>query len=425
MRLSIALGVITAVNITLSLLIQWYLITTLGAGLQTDALIAGMALPQLMLVIGSGSLGHVLVPLLTTTDAEGFSQEAWTFLSAVTALFTLIALILAIAAPVWVPLLVPGFSPAGWQLAVQLTRIQLIGMVATAGCSVLWAVQQARRRFVWSEIAPLIANLLGVAFLIWALPRFGAVGAAWGMVLRAILQLLFLLPGIGRYQRPRRTEALREAWSRLAPLLAGTAYYKADLLLDRLLASMTSAGGLSLLYIAQQIHGAATQVASRAIAGPITPVLATSAAAHDWEGFRRTYRHRLASMAGLMASGFVILLVAGKPLLTLLIGHGGITSENIHQLWLLMLALIGVPAAGGLGQISSQAFYAMGDTQTPTKLGVWTYTAFIPLKIAAFAQFGLVGLGTSISLFIFVNLVLQLFYLERNTAKETRASYAA
>ncbi|MEJ7619098.1 MAG: hypothetical protein WKF30_19475 [Pyrinomonadaceae bacterium] len=64
----------------LTLLIQWYVVTRLGVGLETDALFAGMAIPQLILSVASSSLTHVLVPLLATTENEtAFRRSGWDF----------------------------------------------------------------------------------------------------------------------------------------------------------------------------------------------------------------------------------------------------------------------------------------------------------------------------------------------------------
>ena len=72
MKLNLALGWLAATNLLLGLLIQWYVVTRLGVGMATDALYAGMAVPQLVLAVVGGSLGHVLVPLL---DARGQLPE--------------------------------------------------------------------------------------------------------------------------------------------------------------------------------------------------------------------------------------------------------------------------------------------------------------------------------------------------------------
>jgi membrane-associated phospholipid phosphatase len=65
---------------------------------------------------------------------------------------------------------------------------------------VLWSVYGARQKFIWTETSALIANLFGLLLLIWALPLYGIRAAAWTMVARTGLQLLCLMPGLGRTQ---------------------------------------------------------------------------------------------------------------------------------------------------------------------------------------------------------------------------------
>ncbi len=64
MKLNIALGSLAGGNLLLGLLIQWYVVTRLGVGAATNALFAGMVVPQVVLAVVSGSLMHVLVPPL-------------------------------------------------------------------------------------------------------------------------------------------------------------------------------------------------------------------------------------------------------------------------------------------------------------------------------------------------------------------------
>ena len=59
MKQAIQLGTLSAANIGVAFLFQWYVLTHLGPGIETDALFAGMTLPQLVLAVISGSLMHV------------------------------------------------------------------------------------------------------------------------------------------------------------------------------------------------------------------------------------------------------------------------------------------------------------------------------------------------------------------------------
>jgi len=60
-----------------------------------------------------------------------------------------------------------------------------------------------------------------------------------------------------------------------------------------------------------------------------------------------------------------------------------------------------------LGQISSTSFYASGDTSTPTRLSIWTYTVYLPLKVLAFLRAGIMGLALATSALLIVNFLLQ------------------
>lgn len=413
MKQTLTLAALAGANILLSLLFQWYVITQLGVGIETDALFAGMALPTLILSVVSTSLTHVLVPLLATENEDTFGENVWGFFLGISAIFTILALALFITAGFWVPWLVPGFSRDAQLLTVSLTRIQLVGMIFTASVSVLWSVYHARKQFIWVELSTALANLIALALIVKLLATYGIAAAAVVIVLRTALQLLWLLPGLGRWRRPSwNSIAMREAWRRIRPLLVGTAYYRTDPLVDRFLASMAPAGGLSLLYLGQQLYGVANIVAEKALAVPMVPQLAIAAAANSWATFRRVYRKRLLVVGALTAAGYAVFLLAGERLLTLLIGHGGVTRGNVHLLWLIMVALVGFFIAGAMGQITSTTFYAMGDTRTPTRMSIVTYTVYIPAKVFGFMRYGLLGLAVVTSVYLFVNLLIQILLLE-------------
>ena len=414
MKLNVSLGALAAVNLLAALAIQWYVVTRLGVGISTDALFAGMAIPQLVLEVVSGSLMHVLVPLLAVEDREAFAKTAWGLFLAIGAIFSALAVLLALSAPLWLRWLLPGFTADALRLTISLTRIQLIGMVFTALLSVLWSTYHARSRFLWAELTPVLGSAAGFALLLWTLPRFGVQAAAWTAVVRSGLAAAFLLPGLGPWRRPDwRSPEIAMTWQRLRPLLVGTSYYKADPLVDRFLASMAPAGGLSLLYIGRQIWGAAVQIVNRAVASPMVPLLATRAKAGDWTDFRRIFRRRLFWMGALTGSGFLLFLLLGRRCLEVVIGHGGVTPANVSDLWRIMVALVGILVAGAMGQVTSVSFYAFGDTKTPTRLGMLAFTAYIPAKIAAFFWFGLIGLAAATSLYYFASLLLQLWALRR------------
>lgn len=408
MKLSIQLAILSAVNICLAFIFQWYVLTQLGPGVETDALFAGMTVPQLVLTVISGSLMHVLVPLLSGENEDRLRHDAWGFFVLIGGLFALLAVLLYVAAPLWVPLTVPGFNEHGQSLTVILTRIQLVGMVFSAVNGVQWAAYHARQQFLWAEFTPILTSVITLLLLIWALPRFGVLAAAWISTLRMGLQTLLLIPGMGRPVLPDlKSPVILQAWQRIKPLLLGTAYYKTDPLVDRFLLSNARNGTLSLYYLAQQMYGALTQILNKSIAGPLVPLLSMYNKAGDMAAFRHVYNRKIFQVGALSLGGLLVIGLFGQILLSLLVGHGNISASNVKELWLLMLWLAGMFAGSALGQITSSTFFALGDTRTPTRLGIYSYTFYLPAKILMFYFFNVFGLALTTSLFYLASLALQ------------------
>jgi putative peptidoglycan lipid II flippase len=412
---TIQLGTLSVLNIGIAFLFQWYVLTQLGPGVETDALFAGMTLPQLVLAVISGSLMHVLVPLLAGEDEDKLRHDAWGFLFLIGGLFGLLAIILYVTATWWIPLTVPGFSYAGKVLTVELTRIQLIGMVFSAINGVQWATYHARQHFVWAEVTPILASTFSLLLLILTLPHFGVVAAAWIGTMRIALQSLLLAPGMGRPVWPDlKSTSLQKAWKRIKPLLFGTIYYKTDPLVDRFLLSTASSGSLSLYYLAQQIYTAASQVLNKAIAAPLVPLLSKLHKAEDSKKFKRAYNQKLLQVGVICFFVLLTLGLFGKATLNFLLGYGDVSAKNVKELWWIMIWLSGVFVGGTLAQISSSSFYAKGDTKTLVRISMISYTGFIICKVVAFYFWGILGLSIATSMYYLTNLSLQVYLLERS-----------
>ncbi|PYS75533.1 MAG: virulence factor MviN [Acidobacteria bacterium] len=421
-RLSLTLAALAICNALLAVLMPWYIVTRLGVGIETDAFFASGALPQLIFLVASFSLTQVLVPLLATEDEKNFRRDAWGFFLAVSGFFCLTGAILFLTAPYWVSLIVPGFSVEARRLTITLSRIQLLSVIGNASVVVLWSVYYARQKFLWTELSSVFANAVSLLFLFWTLSRYGIVAAAWATVLNLGLKVVMLMPALGHWEWPQwNSYAMKEAWRRIKPFLLGQTYAKSDPLIDRFLTSLTTAGNLSLLYLGQQLYSSINLIATKAISTPSVPPLAVAAKAGDWPNFRRIYQHRLFWMLGITIAAALGLYATGEPLLRLMIGHGGITAENVHMLWLIMIALSGVLIGGAAGQVISGAFYAIGDTRTPTMLFIGTFTVYVPIKILVFLRYGIIGLAVITSVHLAVNFLLQLLVLERAVARTAQA----
>jgi len=410
-KLILSLGPLAAANVFLALVSHCYIFLTIGPGIETDAFYAGIAVPQLVLSVLSGTLFYVMVPLLAGENEKNLNQGVWSFFFLIGGILGSLALGLFVLAPVWIALLLPGFSREGLSLSVDLTRIQLIGMIFSALSCVLRAAYHARQNFFWPESSQLVESVFGLGALLWALPIFGIYAAAWVYVLRAVLLTLLLLPALGRYSRFDGTNVLmRRAWSRIRPLAIANLYYKSGPLVDRFLTSLAPAGGLSFFYFSQQFYEAANHLINRAAAGPMLPLLTVQTKAGKSKLFKHTYRGQLVVVFAVAAVTILLFIYLAEPLLRL---AQKIDDDGVRLFWWITVAFAGFFIGGAMGQVLSSAFYARGDVQTPTKVGLVGFTLGIGLKVVGYQVSGLPGIALGTSFYYLGNAVALYLLLER------------
>jgi peptidoglycan biosynthesis protein MviN/MurJ (putative lipid II flippase) len=418
------LAAVATLNLGLTFAFQWLPVATVGVGPATDALFASTIVPQVMLAVVSSSLTSVLTPMLATADRTTFSLHAWTYARGTAIAAVLLAGALFILAPWWVPWLVPGFDDETRALTVGLVRVQLIGSVATMLLMVTWAAQYARQRFLWVEVSGAIANAVGLA-MGWALiPALGVAAVAWAMSIRSVLQVLLLVPGLGPYAGADwASVGGATALRRLAPLVGGATYYKLDPMLERLLASFAPPGQLSLFHLGQLAYGAGNQILTRALINPIMPRLATTAQALAWPTFAAAVYRRLWIVVVGAGAAWLAVIVAGRPSLALAL-HRWMTPGEIDVLHALLIGLGGVWLGGAAGQVLTVGFFAIGDTETPTRVGVAGFTIGIPIKVLFYRWWGIQGLAVAASLYTVGTAVAHLACLRRALRRRAGAERA-
>lgn len=394
---TVRLGAFAIGAVTLGLAQQVYVIVHLGAGRETDALFAAMAVPTFVLAVLSTAVGNVVVPILAGEEAGQARRESWTFLWWVTVAFGALGLMLALLAPAWVPVLVPGLDSSTQDLAVTLSRIQMVAMVLNAQGTVAACCCQAAGRFDRPAGAPVVGAMVGLVTVMVALPLFGVHGAAWAEVTRLAVTFGVVAIGLGRPVAPMwRSPALSEALRRLRPLVLGGLYYRGDVLVDRLLGSLTPAGGLSILTLGTRLYGVGAQVVTNAVTVPALTDLSVQFKRGDEAVFEQRWRRALRTAITLSAGGWIAVCTVAAGVAAFG-GAGSFGSDDAGRLALVLVLLGGLLVGAAAGQVLSGAHYAHGDTTTPTIIGVVGFSVGTAVKIAATLAFGLAGLAAAVS----------------------------
>ena len=136
-RTAIVLGGLAAINLAISVFVQWKIFVTLGPGLQTDAYYAAQALPLVLISIFGAALGRVLVPLLIETPDNEKASSIWFTLLFSTVVFGILAFILYSLSPLLITVLFPGFIQAEQALSIALLQILSFSLLFSGTSAVL------------------------------------------------------------------------------------------------------------------------------------------------------------------------------------------------------------------------------------------------------------------------------------------------
>jgi len=397
------------------LLTHLLVVRIIGVGADTDAYIAAQAVPSVLGAIVITALQSVWLPRLAVLSGD---MVAWRHEQSIAQgqggiLGGGLLLLFGVTITWWLPLLYAGFTVQQQQTTIELCLVMLVGAGFNTQSALLTIALRARDRFVSAEWISLVGILFSIIAMYIALPIWGLAAAVWISLLRAIVVYLALMhlaswPPLSFI----KGWFCNETWILMRPLLFGVSIYKTSSLVDRYWASQAPAGAITILSLAQTGMGALATILERAICMPITPILARHVAQSDYAGLRRAYRSGILRVT-IVVVCFGVLLIVLKPMFVEVIATAfNIQAETATILWLMCLILMGYLHAAAAGAIVIQAFYAMGNTKTPVKIGFAGFLLSLGVKAIGYLWFGLLGLALGTTIYYSLNMLVMWIILE-------------
>jgi putative peptidoglycan lipid II flippase len=389
-----------------------------GAQAEMDAFLTSLALPMVMVTAISGPLVSSLVPLLVEVRRQDAAAELPRFKGNLLNLFAagglLAALLLVFASRPLIGLIAPGLPPARRLLAAHLLRIESLAIPFSVVGGVLIGFHYAEEKFYRPTVAPFFGGLAAMLTLVLWHERLGIRALAWGMVLSALVQVLFML-GIVRSHRWRldwKDDGVRKLLRRMLPLSFGNMYYKSDSLVDRFLLSFLPVGSISYLGYGQRLLQVIGQVLGR---GLVTTRFTGLSAQNlgDRSAFKENVNRQFALVGFVIAPVAVCLALFSEPALRFALQRGAFSALDVQRTTTVVIAFLGVLVGGLLGSVLANAFYALGDTRTITLIGISVFSAGMLLKLAGVLAFSYLGVALGASLYYLLAVVVEMAVLQK------------
>lgn len=278
---------------------------------------------------------------------------------------------------------------------LPLLRIMLPYMFFICLVALCMGILNSFHHFAVPAFTPVFLNVVWILIMLFLCPRFGVTpaeqiyGVAWGILAAGLLQLLLQVPALIRFGfRPRlsmdwRDPRVVKVLALMGPAALGMGVTQINVVIDGVLALAVGDWAPAALTYAERLIYLPLGVFGTAMATVLLPTFSHQAANARPDQVRATMAEALGSLMLVMIPATIGLLVLARPVVELaFVWKGGMFGA---QSTLRTMRAVCFYAPGlvvfSLYKVFVPAFYAMHDTRTPVRVGVWVVGLNLALNI--------------------------------------------
>lgn len=333
---------LTFIGMLLSLALDILIATKLGTGPATDALIVALSLPLSVEMVLRAGTNFSLVPVLLERQASLGSKEFKLFVSGLLNFVLVIgmglAVVIELSAPVIATLMAPGLTPEGRTNCILLLRICAPMIIFALGITVLAVVLNAWRKFSLTALRNAVAPavVLTALAVLWNRKDI-TVWLAMAHVAGFAIFFYILLHGARRMGHRQHwsawisKEELRCLGETISLPTLGFFVRQSTHFVDRFLASLMGAGGVSSYYFAFRIFSAMTTLIGYSIATTSLPAMSEHVLAGNMNKMAAVIRRNMLHAFFLTLPVIVFILIFKHEIIRVLYGRGAFSEESIRQ----------------------------------------------------------------------------------------------
>lgn len=390
---------------------------------QIELLLASFRIPDFIFeVLITGILGATFIPLFIkyAKDQDQLNNNISSIINLILLALMCFVGVMFAGAHIFIPLIVPGYSPAEIAQVVYLSRILLITQLPLLVMGyMLSGMAQANKIFVITSIAQVLYGLGSIVGTFAFSPTIGVLGPIVGVILGAVLFFAIQLPILFtvdfRYLPfVRHFKALREFTRLFIPRVLSVCMAQLDLTIDLALSSFLTRGSYAAFFFAQRLQFFPVSFFGLAYAQASLPFFSDLYRDKKFIELRKLFVDSLLQLIFLTMPVAFFFIFARTPTVRIFFGGPKFTFEstNLTALALSYFAL-SIPAHT-IFYTLIRAFYATYDTKTPFFISAFSTIVNSVLSILAVFVFkknvAFLAFAFSTAMNINVGLLLIFFY---------------
>ena len=382
-----------------------------------DAFLIAFLVPNLLRqLLAEGALSSSFIPVFNERLVKEGRNSAWRLfnllLSTLLVLFLALLFIGYLILPYLVKGLAPGFSPQVYHLCLSLSKVTLPFIAFISFAALSMGILNSFGNFFIPGIAPIFFNISIIALSLFFYKSLGiysvALGATIGGALQWIFQMIWVRK-LGWKFHPiidLKDEGLRKICLMMLPLTLGLAINQVQNLADKIIASLISPGGISVLNYAFRLYQLPMGIFAVSFSTVALPLLSRDALAESMEEFEETLSSALKLALFVMVPASIFLFLFSGDLIKLIFYRGSFTHWAFKNTSMtLKFYSLGL-AFAGLTHILLRSFYALKNTRTPVFISILVVFINVILNFLFGKIFGPPGLALATSVAFAINFCL-------------------
>lgn len=316
-------------------------------------------------------------------------------------------------------ILVPGFSEDKKQLTSIMLKFLAPGCLFLGLSTITYAVLNCRRNFLKAALPEAGFKFFVAGGLIALAPIMGiyalAVVVAVGATVAFFTQLYFIPESrnLFKHNSYKANDDFRNVLKLMGPLVIGVAFSHISGLVDTMLASTLPTGHLSYLVYSKKIIDAVLLIGPVALVTVVYSQLAHLSSQQSLDEFRVLFTKALRLILYVSLPVTLLLVSLREPFIQTLFERGKFTYQSTfgtsQGLFVYGVGLV----TFSLEVLIVYSFYALSNTKTPVKAGIFGVCLDIILAVAFVRPFGFTGIAWAFVISKTIKVVILFAFMER------------
>jgi putative peptidoglycan lipid II flippase len=366
-----------------------------GTTLAKSAFDVAFKVPNLFRrLFGEGALSAAFVPIFSETLEKEGPEAAKQLAGKVITLLAVSLLTIAAAVTLVLTLLINhGHLGEKAAAVLPLLRIMFPYMICICLVALCMGILNSAYRFAIPAATPIVLNLAWIASLFLLCPRFGTTleeriyGVAWGILLAGTLQLAVQIPALiscdmwPRFSFAWSDRRIQRILLLMGPAAVGMGIHQLNVVVDGVLALWVGTWAPAALTYAERLIYLPLGIFATALSTVLLPTFSRQAARSEMDTIATTIANSLRGLMLIMIPAAVGLVALASPIVAFLFEGGKFDATSTllttRALWFYAPGLV----VFSMYKVLVPAFYALKDTRTPVRIGIYAVLANFLLNI--------------------------------------------